>query len=497
MPAGTIAVDPESTMPAKYRLLSVLMPIFNESRTLRTIIARVLSAPSPLPIELICVDDASKDDSWRILQDLAAQDSRIRVFQHQANQGKAATIRTAIAQMTGDIALIQDADLEYDPRDYAALLAPLLEGKADAVFGSRFVFSGQRRVLRFWHATANRVLTGITNMMLDLNLTDMETCYKAVRADIFRQLPLKAERFGIEPEITARLAQWNIRIYEVPISYHGRTVAEGKKIGLKDAFEAVWTLVKCCSWDQRFTTHDGYYLLANLRKRKKINRWILSQFDQYIGARVLETGCGIGNFAQQLLHKPRLVCIDTDTFYAEMTSRRFGQLENVRVIQGDLLAPENLQILAGERLDSIICHNVLEHLSDDQAALPALAGILAPGGHLVVLAPAHQSLMSRFDEKLGHLRRYGPDQLKTLLSAAGLEIVSIKDFNRLGAWGWRINNSLGRGSISPSQLGWFQRLLPVAKLMETMRIGPGLSLVAIGRKPLNSAASLTTEAEPQ
>ncbi len=496
MPAGITAVDPESAMPATYRLLSVLMPIFNESRTLRTIIARVLSAPSPLPIELICVDDASGDDTWRILQELAAQDSRIRVFQHQANQGKAATIRTAIAHMTGDIALIQDADLEYDPRDYAALLAPLLEGKADAVFGSRFVFSGQRRVLRFWHATANRVLTDITNMMLDLNLTDMETCYKAIRADIFRQLPLKAERFGIEPEITARLAQWNIRIYEVPISYHGRTVAEGKKIGLKDAFEAIWTLAKCCWWDHRFTTHDGYYLLANLRKRKKINRWILSQFERYIGARVLETGCGIGNFAEQLLHKPRLVCIDTDAFYAEMTSRRFGQLENVRVIQGELLAPEDLQILAAERLDSIICHNVLEHLPDDQTALPALAKILAPGGYLVALAPAHQRLMSRFDEKLGHLRRYDPDRLRNLLSAAGLEVVSIKDFNRLGALGWCLNGILGRYSISPGQLGWFQHLLPVARLMETTRIGPGLSLVAIGRKPLGSPADITTEATP-
>ncbi len=483
-------------MPAQYRLLSVLMPIFNESRTLRTIIARVLSAPCPLPIELICVDDASGDDTWRILQDLAAQDSRIRLFQHPFNQGKAATIRTAIAQMTGDIALIQDADLEYDPRDYAALLAPLLEGKADAVFGSRFVFSGQRRVLRFWHATANRVLTGISNMMLDLNLTDMETCYKAIRSDIFRRLPLKAERFGIEPEITARLAQWNIRIYEVPISYHGRTVAEGKKIGLKDAFEAVWTLVKCCWWDRRFTTHDGYYLLTSLRKRKKINRWILSQFERYIGARVLETGCGIGNFAEQLLHKPRLICIDTDEFYTEMTSRRFGQLENVRVIQGDLLAPENLQILADERLDSIICHNVLEHLPDDQPVLPALAKILAPEGYLVVLAPAHQRLMSRSDDKLGHLRRYDSDRLRTLLSAAGLEVVSINDFNRLGALGWRINEFLRRDSISPGQLGWFQRLLPAARLMETARIGQGLSLVAIGRKPLRFAADIKTDVTP-
>ncbi len=473
-------------MAENYRLLSVLMPIYNESRTLRMIISRVLSAPCPLPIELICVDDASRADSWRILEELAAADRRIRIFQHSSNQGKAATIRTAIARMTGDIALIQDADLEYDPRDYAALMAPLLEGKADAVFGSRFVTSGQRRVLRFWHAAANRVLTGITNAMLDLNLTDMETCYKAVRADILRRIPLKAERFGIEPEITARLAQWKIRIYEVPISYHGRTVEEGKKIGLKDAFEAVWTLVKCRWWDARFTTDDGYYLVQNLRRRKKINQWILSQFQKHIGKRVLETGCGVGNFAQLLLNSPRLVCIDEDAFYTEMTSRRFGQLANVRVIRGELTAAENLRHLADENIDSIICHNVLEHTADDRAVIPALAAVLNAGGTLVVLAPAHQSLMSECDKKLGHRRRYERRQLADMLTAAGLEIISINDFNRLGAIGWRINKWMSRNSISSGQLRLFQWMLPLARLLELPGVGQGLSIIAVGRKPLSA-----------
>src|SRR6476660_3272653 len=225
-------------------LLSILIPVYNEARTLRTIVKRVLDSPVGLPMELVCVDDGSRDGSPEILDALAAADPRIRVFRQPRNMGKGAAIIAAIGHMRGDIGLIQDADLEYDPNDYPALLAPILEGKADAVFGSRFASAGQRKILLYWHGVANQFLTWLTNILNDINLTDMETCYKAVRADILKQTPLYSNRFGIEPELTTKLAQWNIRLYEVPISYHGRTVAEGKKIGWKDAVSAIWTLLR-------------------------------------------------------------------------------------------------------------------------------------------------------------------------------------------------------------------------------------------------------------
>jgi glycosyltransferase involved in cell wall biosynthesis len=233
----------DSAPAASAPLLSVLMPVYNEARTLRTIVARVLASPVSLPMELICVDDGSRDGSPEILDALAAKDARIRVIRQPRNMGKGRAIRTAIEHMRGDIGLIQDADLEYDPGDYPALIAPILEGKADAVFGSRFASASQRKILLYWHGVANQILTWLTNILNDINLTDMETCYKAVRADVLKQTPLKSDRFGIEPELTTKLAQWNIRLYEVPVSYHGRTVAEGKKIGWKDAVSAVWTLL--------------------------------------------------------------------------------------------------------------------------------------------------------------------------------------------------------------------------------------------------------------
>lgn len=470
-------------MAAAYRLLSVLMPVYNEARTLRTMVGRVLASQSGLPLELVAVDDCSTDRSWTILRELAASDARIKPLRHARNQGKAAAVRTAIAAMQGDVALIQDADLEYDPRDYPVLLAPILEGKADAVFGSRFAFSGQRRVLLFWHAVANRILTTLTNMLLDLNLSDMETCYKVVRADILRRIPLRAERFGLEPELTSRLAQWNIRIYEVPISYHGRTVAEGKKIGFRDAVEALWTLLKCSCFDRRFTTHNGYYLLQSLRRSRAVNRWIYQHFARHVGSRVLETGCGIGNFTEFLLPAERLVCMDADEFYAEMTSLRFGHLENVCVRHGDLCDPALHPLLAAENCDTIVCHNLLEHRQDDAAVLKSLCDVLAPGGRLVILVPAHGWLYGPCDQSLGHRRRYTAQGLRRLLEPTGLQILHLQEFNRVGAWGWWINKALGRANISAGQIRLFRWLLPLVRVVDACRLGPGLSLLAIVRKP--------------
>jgi glycosyltransferase involved in cell wall biosynthesis len=231
--------------------LSVLMPVYNEESTIKTIVDRVLAAPIDLEIELICVDDGSTDRSPDLLDELASSDQRVRVIKQPRNMGKGRAIRTAIETATGDLAIVQDADLEYDPADYARVLAPLIEGKADAVFGSRFASSQERRVLYFWHSLGNRLLTTLSNMMTDLNLTDMETCYKAARLDLLKDLRLTSDRFGFEPEITARLARAGARIYEVPINYHGRTYEEGKHITWRDGFQAIWLIFKFGLIDRR------------------------------------------------------------------------------------------------------------------------------------------------------------------------------------------------------------------------------------------------------
>ena len=223
--------------------LSVLVPVYNERDTIDLIVDQVRAAPGSK--EIICVDDHSTDGTQQILETLLASGRIDQLFRQSVNRGKGAAIRQALSMSTGNIVVVQDADLEYDPSDWEALLEPIIDGRADACFGSRFL-GGPHRVLYYWHSVGNKMLTTYSNMLTNLNLTDMETCYKAMRGDLARSLLpiLRAERFGFEPEITARLARSGARIYEVPISYSGRTYAEGKKIGWRDGLAAFWHITR-------------------------------------------------------------------------------------------------------------------------------------------------------------------------------------------------------------------------------------------------------------
>jgi len=218
------------------------MPVYNEVSTVAHVIDCVLQ--QPCVEELIVVDDCSSDDSLKTLECLAAGNPRIKVFKHAVNQGKGAALRTGISKAGSRIVLIQDADLEYNPEEYETLIAPILSNHGDVVFGSRFIGGGVHRVLYFWHSIGNKLLTTLSNMATDLNLSDMETCYKAFRREIVQEIQIEEDRFGFEPEITAKVARMGVRIFEVPISYYGRTYSEGKKIGWRDGFRAIWCIFK-------------------------------------------------------------------------------------------------------------------------------------------------------------------------------------------------------------------------------------------------------------
>jgi glycosyltransferase involved in cell wall biosynthesis len=464
------------------------MPVRNEARTLRQIVSRVLSATQLVDLELVIVDDGSTDDSPQLIRELAGGDGRIKTHFNERGRGKGAAVRQAVSLASGDWMLIQDADLEYDPADYDKLLAPALAGQADAVFGSRFAASPCRRVLYFWHSLANRALTLIANVLNDMTISDMETCYKLVRSDIMRNLRLDSDSFAIEPELTTRLAQWGARIYEVPISYYGRTYAEGKHIRFRHAVGALAALFYYRFIDTRFAKRDDLNVLRSMGKGRRHNAMLMKSISRHLGRRVLEAGCGIGNLTACLLDRQRLVAADREPAYVQLTEQHYGHLDNVRTVIMDPSDAGAYDRLREERFDTVLCMNVLEHVQQPDEVLRSYFRVLVPGGHAVCLVPQYAGLFSHADIALGHLRRYSRAEMAGQLRQAGFEVVSLRAFNRLGALGWWINGRLlRRRTVSARQIGFFNVLSPLAWLLERLPFLPGLSLIAVGRKPPESA----------
>lgn len=474
--------------------LSVMVPVFNERLTVRTLVERVRAVP--IRKEIIIVDDGSRDGTADIVRTIAAESdahpdpmNRIRVFFHSQNAGKGAAIRTAIAAVEGDIALVQDADLEYDPDEYPVLIEPILAGHADVVFGSRFL-GGPHRVLFFRHTMGNRLLTFLSNLFTDLNLTDMETCYKVFRTDVLKRLHLVSDRFGIEPEITAKVARLGVRIYEVPISYHGRDYWEGKKIGWKDGVAAIWTILRCAVAADREQGDPSYAMLRRAWAPPRYNEWLWGAFAPHVGDRVLEVGCGTGGFTRFLRQHALVVATDNDPTCLELLRHRMREQDNVRVAQIDWEAPD-LGALSALELDTVLCLNVLEHLDDDAAAVAAFARLLPPGGRLIVQVPALRRLAGAMDEALGHRRRYEAHDLVTLLERHGFAVERLRFVNLPGALAWMINSRLLRRRTIPGlQARLMPLLLPLLRLEERFPPRWGLSLCAVARRRHDAAAAI-------
>ncbi len=464
--------------------LSVLVPLYNEEEFVAPIIARVLEAPLPdgMDREVIVVDDGSSDGSAEIVAGMAARHPEIRLVRHERNRGKGAAIRTAIEHARGEFSIIQDADLEYDPREYVQVLRPLLEGKADVVYGSRFMIVGERRVLYFWHSVANRLLTELCNLVADLNLTDMETCYKAFRTSLLKSIPIRSERFGIEPELTIKTARRQVRIYETPISYHGRTYEEGKKIGLKDALEAVFVILRYAFTNDIYKD-SGPDILHALSKAPRFNRWMGETIRPYVGERVLEIGAGIGNLTRVLI--PRVKCYvaaDIDPEHMARLATRFQHRHNLHVRHCDLAEASDFAGLGG--MDTVVCLNVLEHIEDDMQGLRNIHSALAKDGRAIVLVPHGQEIFGTLDAALGHYRRYSHEELRQKMEQAGFRVERILDFNRISRPGWYVSGKvLKRTTLGAMQMKLFDQLVWLWRRIDRRLPWPPTSIIAIAVKP--------------
>jgi glycosyltransferase involved in cell wall biosynthesis len=471
--------------------LSVLVPLYNEEEFVGALLEKVIAAPLPpdLDREIIVADDGSTDSSIEEVERVAEQyPGMIRLLKAGRNQGKGAALRRAIAAADGELCIIQDADLEYDPREYQRILAPLLDGRADVVYGSRFMVSAERRVLYFWHSLANQLLTGMCNIFADLNLTDMETCYKAFRTSLLKSIPLRSQRFGFEPEITIKLAKRQARIYEVPISYNGRTYQEGKKIGLKDALEAFYVILKYSLSRDIYVNKDKDILDA-FSGALKFNRWMADTIQPYLGKRVLEIGAGIGNLTRILVsRRTKYVATDLDREHLERLRARLAGRPKLEVAVLDASRTEDYRPFRGQ-MDTVVCLNVLEHIEDDLGTLRNIHSALYEGGRAIILVPEGQSIYCSLDEELGHWRRYSEEQLRRRMEEAGFVVETVLRFNRISRPGWWLNGKiLKRRTISRLQLENFDRMVPLFRRIDAHLPWSPASIIAVGRKHTASGA---------
>ncbi len=464
-------------------MLSILIPVYNEKYLIRALIDKVLAAPLPASMqrEIIIVDDFSTDGTWDILTEIVSNNPKIKLFRNEKNQGKGASIAFAIQKATGDIAVFQDADLEYDPNEYIELLAPILKGVADVVYGTRFSTGRPRRVLFFHHSLGNKLLTFVSNFFTGLNLTDMEVCYKVFKMQLLKSIPIRAKRFGIEPEITAKVAKRGFRVYEVPVSYFGRTYSEGKKINWKDGVEAFFIILKYWLIDDLYVEKDANTLFR-FSHTHRFNKWMAQVIAPYIGDRVLEIGSGIGNITQPLLPRERYICSDIDPLHIHTLKNTFYGRPNVRIIQMDIAGKIDPS-LKDEKINSVICLNVLEHIKNDKHALENINKVLVKGGRLILLVPHLQSLFSTLDEIVKHERRYSEKDLRKIVAESGFKIERVFQFNRVSTPGWVLNGKiLKRRTFSMFQLKVYDTLVWFFKLIDRFLPWPGQSIICVARK---------------
>lgn len=473
--------------------VSLLMPIFNERYTCEEIVRQVMAAPLPggMDRELVLVNDCSTDGTDSIIERLLHEFPRgIRYIKHERNQGKGAAVRTAIANATGEFSIFQDADLEYDPREYGRLLGPLIDGQADVVFGSRFMQSERRRVLYYWHSLGNKLLTTCSNMLTGLNTTDMETCYKAFRTEILKSIPIRSNGFGMEPEITAKVAKRGLRVYEVPISYHGRTYQEGKKINWKDGFKAFYTMLKYWVIDDLYDEKLGHDILSSLSQAHRFNGWMADVLKPYLGNRVLEIGAGIGNMSLQFLPRDHYIASDLDSLHLNYLKALTAKRPKLKVAKVDAQCAADFEPHQGD-VDTVVCLNVLEHIPDAPAALRNMYNVLQPGGRVIILVPQGRWLYSSLDKALDHVKRYTKRDLTDELTAQGFEVEKLFHFNKMGVLGWALNGRLlGRTKMAKYQLKMYDALTPLWRRIDRLFPWHGLSVIAVARKPERATLTL-------
>jgi glycosyltransferase involved in cell wall biosynthesis len=473
--------------------LSVIVPVYNEEYLVEASLSRleVLGESDLLEsVKVIVVDDGSSDGTAAALEGfrkrLDAENRNPRIswvwMQHEKNSGKGAAIRTGLSQVDTELVVIHDADLEYHPADLLKMVEVFLVEDADAVFGSRFMSGGYKRALFFRHALGNKFLTFLCDVVCDLNLTDMETCYKMVRAELLKSIPLESATFDVEPELAIKLAKRGSRIFEVPISYSGRTYLEGKKIGWRDGLRALGAIVKYATSDRIYAEDEnGGEILERLNRAPRFTGWMADVIRPYIGKRVLEVGAGTGNMSVHLMPRSLYWATDVNPHYLAYLNTVAATRPYMRVSYAN--AVEEISLPMGQSFDTIVSLNVVEHIEDDVKTLQNMRSALTDAGRAIILVPCGPWLYGSLDKVLGHFRRYTAERLIEVAQQAGFQVERILKFNRIGVIAWWLNGRvLRRKTFALGQIRVLNALTPVFRLLDPILPLPPLSLIAVLRK---------------
>ena len=487
--------------------LAIIVPAYNEEYLVEASLTRLtLLDESQLleRIQVIVVDDGSSDRTSDAIERfrLSVAHLGLRKFEwiflrHEANQGKAAAIRTGLAHVDTELTVMHDADLEYHPQDLLRMVHVFFAEEADAVFGSRFLASEYRRVLLFRHEVGNHFLTLLSNLVSDLNLTDMETCYKMVRTNLLKSIPLVGSRFGIEPELTIKLAKRGARIFEVPIRYAGRTYQEGKKIDWKDGFRCIVAIARFALSDHIYAADEyGSQILGRLNRAPRFIRWMADVIRPYLGDNVLEIGAGTGNLTLQLVPRPLYWASDVNPLYLDYLKKLAADRPYLQVGYTD--GEEGQSYPRDRKFDTVICLNVVEHLSNDLRALQNIHNALIDGGRAIILVPYGPWLFGTLDRVLGHHRRYTREQLSDLAVRAGFQVEALLSFNRAGVLAWWLNGRLlRRKTFGIWQIKMLNLLTPIFRLLDSWLPLPPLSLIAVLNKGLPVHSAVSVDADPK
>ena len=497
--------------------LSVLVPAYNEQHLVATSLSRLEvleGSPHLARVQVIVVDDCSKDQTSAVLRAFAAErgiawqeqgptENGVELkghgqhgkfewvfLKHVLNGGKGRAIKTALAEADGEITVIHDADLEYHPKDLARIVKVFVEEQADAVFGSRFAGGEARRALFYRHELGNRLLTFLTNMVTNVNLTDMETCYKAVRTDLLKSIPIVSNDFRMEPELTIKLAKRESRIFEVPISYSGRTYQEGKKINWRDGVKALLAILRFWISDRIYVADAyGSQILGRIARAPRFNGWMADVIRPFCGQKVLEIGSGTGNLTRRLVPRGLYVASDVNPLYLQTLRSLTADRPYLDVTLTDVTEGGSFPEVPGG-FDTVVCLNVIEHVDDDRGALGNIRRVLADGGRAIVLVPQGPQLFGTLDEVLGHKRRYTEASLRLLAVESGFEVKQVIRFNRVGSPAWWLNGRLlKRRSFGLLQIMALNALTPLFRLIDTALPFPALSLIAILEPRRDGAAA--------